>query len=121
MPPENDSTRRYPPAAQGWWAVAIFAVAAVLSYTDRQILSLLVAPIQGDLHISDVQLSVLQGAAFAVLYSVIGLPIGRIADLVPRRALLLFAVAMWSLGTIACGLCAFLYRTVRRAPAGRHR
>ncbi len=102
MPPENDSTRRYPPAAQGWWAVAIFAVAAVLSYTDRQILSLLVAPIQGDLHISDVQLSVLQGAAFAVLYSVIGLPIGRIADLVPRRALLLFAVAMWSLGTIAC-------------------
>ncbi len=69
MPPENDSsTRRYPPAAQGWWAVAIFAVAAVLSYTDRQILSLLVAPIQGDLQISDVQLSVLQGAAFSLCF-----------------------------------------------------
>lgn len=103
LPPEDDSMQRYPGAAKGWWAVSIFAVSAVLSYTDRQILALLVAPIQGDLGISDVQLSVLQGAAFAVLYSVIGLPIGRVADLVPRRALLIFAVVMWSIGTIACG------------------
>ncbi len=84
--------------------MALFGIAAVLSYTDRQILALLVDPIRGDLGISDVQISVLQGAAFAVLYSFIGLPLGRIADLVPRRALLTFAVAMWSLGTILCGL-----------------
>ncbi|MGA9795937.1 MAG: MFS transporter [Rhizomicrobium sp.] len=103
MQPATDSIRRYPPAARGWWAVAIFAIAAVLSYTDRQILALLVDPIRGDLHISDTQLSILQGAAFAVLYSFIGLPLGRVADLVPRRALLLFAVLMWSLGTIVCG------------------
>lgn len=104
MQPAIDSIAAYPPRSQGWWAVAIFAVAAVLSYTDRQILGLLVDPIRGDLHISDTQLSILQGAAFAVLYAFIGLPLGRIADLVPRRALLVFAVAMWSLGTIVCGL-----------------
>lgn len=104
MPPTQDSIGVYPPRAQGWWAVAVFAVAAVLSYTDRQILALLVDPIRGDLHITDTQLSILQGAAFAVLYSFIGLPLGRIADLVPRRRLLVFAVFMWSLGTIACGL-----------------
>lgn len=103
MPPAVDSIRRYPPAFQGWWAVTIFAIAAVLSYTDRQILGLLVDPIRGDLHISDTQISILQGAAFAVLYSFIGLPLGRIADLVPRRALLVFAVVMWSFGTIVCG------------------
>jgi len=99
----TESIGEYPPRAQAWWAVAIFAVAAVLSYTDRQILALLVDPIRGDLHISDTQLSILQGAAFAVLYSFIGLPLGRVADLVPRRALLIFAVAMWSFGTIVCG------------------
>src|ERR1700742_1316150 len=104
MNPAADGLREYPPRAQGWWAVAIFALAALLSYTDRQILSLLVDPIRGDLHISDTQLSILQGAAFAVLYSFIGLPLGRIADLVPRRWLLVFAVVVWSLGTIVCGL-----------------
>ncbi|HWA30946.1 MAG TPA: MFS transporter, partial [Rhizomicrobium sp.] len=104
MPPADDSIERYPPAFRGWWAVVLFGIAAILSYTDRQILSLLVDPIRGDLHISDVQVSVLQGAAFAVLYSFIGLPLGRIADLVARRALLLFAVVTWSFGTILCGL-----------------
>jgi len=103
MPSGLASIGEYPPRSQGWWAVAVFAVAAVLSYTDRQILALLVDPIRGDLHISDTQLSILQGAAFAVLYSFIGLPLGRIADIVPRRALLVFAVAMWSFGTIVCG------------------
>src|ERR1700744_3373832 len=104
MQPAAESIRRYPPAFQGWWAVSVFAIAAVLSYTDRQILGLLVDPIRGDLHISDTQLTILQGAAFAVLYSFIGLPLGRVADLVPRRALLVFAVAMWRFGTIVCGL-----------------
>jgi predicted MFS family arabinose efflux permease len=104
MQPAVDSIPGYPPRGQGWWAVAVFAVAAVLSYTDRQILVLLVDPIRGDLHISDTQLSILQGAAFAVLYSFIGLPLGRVADIVPRRMLLIFAVVMWSLGTILCGL-----------------
>jgi MFS family permease len=103
MQPADDSIRRYPPAFQGWWAVTVFAIAAVLSYTDRQILGLLVDPIRGDLHISDTEISILQGAAFAVLYSFVGLPLGRIADLVPRRALLVFAVVMWSFGTIVCG------------------
>lgn len=103
LPPVAASSREYPSAAQAWSAVLIFALAALLSYTDRQILALLVDPIRSDLHISDTGLSILQGAAFAVLYSLIGLPLGRIADLVPRRTLLLFAVLLWSLGTVLCG------------------
>jgi MFS family permease len=68
------------------------------------IFGVLVEPLRGELHLSDVQIGILQGTAFAVLYSVIGLPFGRIADLVPRRNLLICAVALWSLGTILCGL-----------------
>jgi MFS family permease len=99
----SDSERRFPPVVQGWWAVGVFSLAAVLSYTDRQILTLLVDPLRADLHISDTELSVLQGAAFAVLYACVGLPLGRIADVVPRKALLLLAVTVWSIGTAACG------------------
>jgi MFS family permease len=77
---------------------------AILSYTDRQILTILVDPIRASLHLTDTQISVLQGAAFAVIYSCVGLPLGRIADLVPRKALLMLAIALWSAGTAACGL-----------------
>jgi MFS family permease len=94
----------YPRPARAWWGVALFTLGAILSYTDRQILAILVDPIRTSLHLSDTQLSLLQGAAFAVLYSVLGLPLGRCADLVPRRALLALAIALWSVGTVACGL-----------------
>ncbi len=101
-PPDN--ARSSPASAQGWWAVTVFATIAVISYTDRQVLSLLVDPLHRDLGVSDTQLSVLQGAAFAVLYSFVGLPLGRLADVVPRKRLLIAAVAIWSAGTLACGL-----------------
>jgi MFS family permease len=94
----------YPRPATAWWSVALLTLGAVLSYTDRQILSILVDPIRASLHLTDTQLSVLQGAAFAVIYSCVGLPLGRIADLVPRKALLMLAIALWSVGTAACGL-----------------
>jgi MFS family permease len=95
--------RAYPRPATAWWGVGLFTLGAILSYTDRQILAILVDPIRASLHLTDTQLSVLQGAAFAVIYSFIGLPLGRIADLVPRRVLLILAIALWSAGTAACG------------------
>ncbi|WP_430391693.1 MFS transporter [Dyella sp. 20L07] len=93
----------WPKASAAWWAVTIFSLAAVLSYTDRLILSLLIDPIRGDLAISDTQVSLLQGLAFALIYSVAGLPLGRIADVFPRRAVILAGVVVWSLATLACG------------------
>jgi MFS family permease len=94
---------RYPRPTRAWWGVGLFTLGAILSYTDRQILSILVDPIRASLQLTDTQLSLLQGAAFAVIYSFIGLPLGRVADLVPRKALLVLAIALWSAGTAACG------------------
>jgi MFS family permease len=84
--------------------VSVFTLAALLSYTDRQILNLLVDPLRHDLGISDTQVSLLQGAAFAVLYCFLGLPLGRSADILPRRLVIMVGVALWSAGTAACGL-----------------
>jgi MFS family permease len=77
---------------------------AVLSYTDRQVLSLLVDPIRSDMGISDTQISLLLGTAFAVIYGLAGIPLGLLADRISRRNLIFTGVSVWSLGTIACGL-----------------
>lgn len=100
MSEQND----YPPRAYAWTVVAILIGTAVLSYTDRQVLSLLVDPIRADLGLSDIQMSQLMGAAFAVVYGVTGIPLGFLADRTSRRNLILGGVLVWSLGTVACGL-----------------
>ena len=100
MSEQND----YPPRAYAWTVVAILIATAVLSYTDRQVLSLLVDPIRADLGLSDIQMSQLMGAAFAVVYGVTGIPLGFLADRTSRRNLILGGVLVWSLGTVACGL-----------------
>jgi MFS family permease len=93
----------WPSPARSWWMIAVFFAAAILSYTDRFILSLLVDPVRADLHISDTQVAVLQGLAFALVYSFAGLPLGRLADLLPRRNVIIAGVVIWSSATVACG------------------
>jgi MFS family permease len=94
----------YPARSYAWTVVAILIATAVLSYTDRQVLSLLVDPIRGDLKISDTQISLLLGTAFAVIYGIAGIPLGYLADRISRRNLIFAGVCVWSVGTIACGL-----------------
>jgi MFS family permease len=94
----------YPPRSYAWTVVGILIATAVLSYTDRQVLSLLVDPIRADLGISDTQVSLLLGTAFAVVYGVAGIPLGYLADRISRRNLIAGGVVIWSLATIACGL-----------------
>src|SRR3984893_19486622 len=93
----------YPSRPYAWTVVAILIATAVLSYTDLQVLSLLVDPIRGDMGISDTQISLLLGTAFAVIYGIAGIPLGYLADRISRRNLIFTGVSVWSLGTIACG------------------
>ncbi len=83
--------------------MAILIATAVLSFTDRQVLSLLVDPIRSDLSISDTQMSLLLGVAFALVYGTAGIPLGYLADRGSRRNLIFAGVVIWSLGTVACG------------------
>lgn len=102
--PQDSSSGAYPGRAYAWTVVAILIATAIVSYTDRQVLSLLVDPMRRDLSISDTQVSLLMGAAFALVYGTAGLPLGWLADRTSRRNLILAGIAVWSLATIACGL-----------------
>ena len=75
-----------------------------LSFVDRQILSLLVGPIKHDLHISDTQMGLLLGFAFAIFYTFAGLPIGRIVDTYGRRNPIAVGIFLWSIMTAVCSL-----------------
>src|SRR5580692_12481371 len=103
-PAQRQSTNAsYASRGYAWTVVAILIATAVLSYTDRQVLSLLVDPVRHDLGISDTQISLLLGTAFAVIYGIAGIPFGMLADRTSRRNLIFFAVVVWSIGTVACG------------------
>ncbi|HSN72024.1 MAG TPA: MFS transporter, partial [Steroidobacteraceae bacterium] len=94
----------YPRPAIGWYAVAVLTVAYVFSFIDRSILTLLVGPIRADLEISDTQLSLLHGFAFAIFYTTLGIPIALLADRLNRRNIIAIGTAFWSAATAACGL-----------------
>ncbi len=86
-----------------WGMLAILVVAAILSFVDRQILSLLVEPIKRDLHINDFAMGLLAGPAFAIFYAVAGVPLGWLADRVDRGRLIAMGIATWSVMTALSG------------------
>lgn len=73
------------------------------SFIDRQILSLLVEPIRNDLGISDTQISLLAGLAFSIFYTLMGVPLARLADQSHRRNIITVGIASWSVMTALCG------------------
>ena len=86
------------------WTVFVLMLAQGLAFVDRQVLSLLIQPIERELRISDSAAGVLYGFGFALFYSLISLPVARLADRSSRRAVIGTAVAAWSGMTALCGL-----------------
>jgi MFS family permease len=89
---------------RAWYVVLALTAIYMLSYVDRVILSLLVAPIKRDLGISDTRVGLLQGLAFGLFYTFMGLPLGRIADTRNRRNLIAGGVVLWSFFTSLCSV-----------------
>ena len=87
-----------------WYIVGVLIVAYTFSFIDRQILTLLVDPIRATLHITDFQLSLLHGFAFALFYSIMGIPIGQLVDRRKRTTIIAAGIAVWSIMTALCGL-----------------
>ena len=101
---EPNSARPWPGPIAAWYAVCVLTLAYTLGYVDRAILTILVEPIQADLHINDTQISLLNGFAFVIFYVTLGIPLGFIADRTRRKWLITASIAFWSVMTAACGL-----------------
>ncbi len=102
--PAPATSARETSSSYAWYVVIILTACYTLSFIDRQILSLLVGPIKRDLGISDTRVGLLQGLAFSVFYTFMGLPLGRIADTRNRRNLIGVSVLLWSFFTGCCSL-----------------
>jgi MFS family permease len=84
--------------------VAVFlALVYTLNFLDRQIISILAEPIRKDLNLTDTQLGMLGGIAFALFYTTFGLPVAWLADRARRVWIISAACALWSLFTVLCG------------------
>lgn len=101
---EAGTVKSRPSPAVAWYTVTLCMLAYVLSFVDRQIIALLIEPIQADLQISDTRFSLLTGFAFALFYAIMGLPIARWADRGPRPLIISAGIVIWSFATAVCGM-----------------
>jgi len=97
-------------AASRAWTVTMLGVVAMLAAVDRNILSVLLVPIQKDLRVNDAAMGALSGTAMALVYATVALPMGRLADRVNRRNLLAGAIAAWSAATALCGVASGFFQ-----------
>lgn len=87
-----------------WYVALLLATAHLVSFIDRYLMSLVMEPLKADLAISDTQLGLLQGTGFVILYTLVAVPLGRAADRVNRRNLIVAGIVIWSIATALCGL-----------------
>jgi predicted MFS family arabinose efflux permease len=84
-------------------ALAILLAVYCFNFIDRTIVSILQEPLKQELGLSDTQLGLISGTAFALFYSTLGVPVARIAERVDRPRIIAVALATWSLMTMLCG------------------
>jgi len=102
--PTKLSAPQWPSPAVAWFGVGVLVIAFVFSIADRIIISLLVDPIKRDLNLTDTDMGLMMGPAFAIFYALMGLPIGRWADKYSRRTIIGVGIFLWSIMTALCGL-----------------
>jgi MFS family permease len=91
-------------SAYSWYVLGVLVLVYILNFVDRQILSILANDIKKDLGLTDADLGFLYGTAFAVFYSLFGIPLGRLADSWHRVRLMSAGLALWSVMTAVSGL-----------------
>lgn len=100
----DEIARPWPHPVRAWWTVAVFTLAYVISFVDRTVISLLIEPIKSDLGLTDIQVALLQGAAFGIFYTLMGLPLGWAVDRTNRIRLIAVGASLWCVATAFCGL-----------------
>lgn len=101
------------------WALAILTCIYICGFIDRIIMQVLVEPVKAEFGLSDFQIGLLTGLAFAVLNVVLGLYIARIAERRRRMTLISIGAVLWSIATAACGMVSnFIQLVLARISVG---
>jgi len=100
--PNMPQGHAWPARKYAWYIVSLLTLAYALAILDRVSIGLLIVPLQAALHINDTQFGLLQGMAFSLFYSVLGLPLGIWCDRSRRVPLLATGLFLWSAATIGC-------------------
>src|SRR3546814_2347164 len=112
-------TSHYYPGLRSWSILFLLMFTYVISFIDRGIISLMVGPIKTSLGITDFQISLLQGLAFALFFCLVGLPIGWMVDRYRRTHIVAAGVTVWSLSASFCGLAtSFFHLAIGRFGVG---
>jgi len=115
----SQTNQPYPSTRHAWYMVVLLTIAYVLSFVDRYVLGLLVEPIKADMALTDTQIGLLLGPAFAIFYATMGLPLGWMADRKRRSWIVAFGIAIWSAATAASGLARnFIHLFIARVSVG---
>src|SRR4051794_34858612 len=87
-----------------YFVAVMLAIVSMFSQTDRYLLSFLLDPMRRELGVRDVDMGLLTGLGFAVVYATTALPTARWADRGNRRNIIALAVCVWSASTAVCAL-----------------
>jgi MFS family permease len=100
----SDGYRRY--------AMVMLLIIYILNFLDRSVINILAEPIKMELGLMDWQLGLLTGLAFAIFYTVLGLPIAQLAERHNRPAIIAVSLTVWSMMTAACGLAQNFFQLI---------
>nr|WP_229199246.1 MFS transporter [Bradyrhizobium acaciae] len=92
------------PSARRYYVLALLTIIYALNFLDRTIFNVLIEPIKKEFALSDTTMGLLAGFGFVLFYSLLGIPIARMADRLNRRNIVALAFAFWSAMTYLCGL-----------------
>ncbi len=99
----TEDEHSFPRPAYAWYVVAVIFLAGSVAFVDRIVIAMITPALQADLGLRDSQLGLLQGMAFALFYTIFGIPLGFVADRWSRKWLLTLGITVWSLMTMLGG------------------
>jgi len=97
------SSLKYPSSTYGWSMVGLLTLAYIFSMLDRYILGYLIRPIKEDLNFTDLEVGLLTGPAFTILYATTAIPIGLWVDRRSRTKIIAIGITVWSVATVMTG------------------
>ena len=87
-----------------WWLLFVLLLVCLMNYADRSVVGAVAEPLRREFHLTDLQLGILSGFSFALLYSVMGIPLARLAERRSRIHIIAAATLVWSVMTSLCGI-----------------